>query len=99
MILGEAKNWGEKVETKEYTIFRDKMEQSSGTVKTGFLVTSSTFTEGVYLAAFADRRLDLTVVLLHRVALESIWRDYGSITAGVEDMLVKAIEDQSQRRL
>lgn len=96
LVLGEAKNWANKVGPDEFTIFRNKMLRSNGMAKLGFLVSVNGFTRGVLTDAVSTSRENALIVLLSAQNFEATWRDFESISAGVEAMVYQALQDQRQ---
>jgi hypothetical protein len=99
LILAEVKNWTSPPGTVEYQSLHFKMTSSNGFVKMGFLITSDRFTKGVYIDAYRVSSTDLLIVLLDRDSFPAVWRNFPTITEGMEQMVLSAIEDQSQRNI
>ena len=84
IVIAEAKNWKDPVDTNEYAAFVRKLQSRHGRAKLGYLVTAGRFTAGVALERRRESLADTLVVLLDGQSLPLLWSDPESITAAVE---------------
>ncbi len=93
LVLAEAKNWSSPVDRKEYNAFATKLRTRRGMAKLGFMVTTNRFTRACYMEHIGERYMDDIIVLLDKDRLPAVWRDFDSVTAGVERMVINASYD------
>jgi hypothetical protein len=90
IVLAEAKNWKDPVDTSEYASFVRKLQSRHDRARLGYMVTTSRFTAGV----FAERRRDsmdqTLVALVDGKALPMLWRTNKTITANIEKLTIAA---------
>lgn len=97
LVLGEAKNWANPVGPTEYLWLLRKMQTSNGRAKLGFFITTDRYTRGGYIEAVRDTSGDYLIVMLDEYSFPAVWRQFASITTGIENMVLKALQDQQQR--
>ncbi|MCL4182998.1 MAG: restriction endonuclease [Burkholderiaceae bacterium] len=92
-VLAEGKNWKAPVPRREYDAFAKKVRTRRGMAKLGLMVTTSSFEKGVYIEAIRDSEHDELVVLLDKVTFPKVWRDFDSVTGGLEHAITRAVYD------
>ena len=90
IVIAEAKNWKDPIDTSEYAAFVRKMESRHDRSRLGFLVTTSRFTAGVGAERRRESMKGTLVVLIDGQTLPSLWRSQKSITACVERITITA---------
>jgi hypothetical protein len=90
IVLAEAKNWRDPVDTNEYTAFLRKLQSRHGRARLGYLVTTGKFTAGVAAERRRDSMDQTLVVLVDGKALPLLWRGPKTITDNVEAATIRA---------
>jgi hypothetical protein len=90
IVLAEAKNWKEPVDTTEYVVFVRKLRSRHERAKLGYLITTGRFTAGVELERRRDSMDQTLVVLIDGKALPLLWRTNKTITACIERITIAA---------
>jgi hypothetical protein len=90
IVLAEAKNWTNPVDTKEYAHFVRKLQTRHGRSKLGYRVTTGRFTAGVYIERARDSSNELLVVLIDGKQLPLLWQGLKTITANFERSTILA---------
>jgi hypothetical protein len=90
VVIAEAKNWKNPVDTNEYASFVRKLQSRHGRAKLGYLVTTGRFTAGVALERRRESLADTLVVLLDGQTLPQLWTASEGITAAIEHATMTA---------
>lgn len=90
IVLAEAKNWRDPVDTTEYSAFMRKLQSRHGRARLGYLITTGRFTAGVLAERRRDSLDQTLIVLVNGKELPSIWRNPRSITERVERLTIDA---------
>jgi hypothetical protein len=90
IVLAEAKNWKNPVDTSEYATFVRKLQSRHGRAKLGYLITTSRFTAGVSAERRRESMDETLIVLVDGKELPTLWRDFKSITEGFERITLRA---------
>jgi hypothetical protein len=90
IVLAEAKNWKDPVDTTEYAAFVRKLQSRHDRARLGYLVTTSRFTAGVTAERRRESMNQTLVVLVDGKVLPTLWRTNKSITDRVERITISA---------
>ena len=90
IVLAEAKNWNNPVDTTDYAAFVRKLQSRHDRARLGYLATTSRFTAGVGAERRRDSMDRTLVVLIDGRTLPTLWRGHKSITANIERITISA---------
>jgi hypothetical protein len=90
VVLAEAKNWKNPVDTSEYAAFVRKLQSRHGRARLGYLVTTGKFTAGVSAERRRESMADTLVVLIDGKILPTLWRGKRPIHDNIERLTLEA---------